>query len=106
MERPTGIEPVPEAWQASVLPLYYGRPVLSIYSMPAVYQQAGGKNLFPHAGSSNLDNSGRLHDRRPLLPGGEARGSYPIGVHTRKFLAVTVIHDYLPVTMLAPSILR
>jgi hypothetical protein len=34
MERVTGIEPVPEAWEASILPLNYTRDVLSHYYRP------------------------------------------------------------------------
>ena len=33
MERPRGLEPPPTAWQAVVLPLYYGRSEQPIYSM-------------------------------------------------------------------------
>lgn len=46
MERPRGLEPPPTAWQAVVLPLYYGRseqPIFStpIYSMGAQRGQEG-----------------------------------------------------------------
>lgn len=34
MERPMGLEPTPTAWQAVVLPLYYGRAVLKTLACP------------------------------------------------------------------------
>jgi hypothetical protein len=40
LERPRGLEPPPGAWQAPVLPLYYGRPVFGIYSTPPKTRQA------------------------------------------------------------------
>ncbi len=40
MERPRGLEPPPTAWQAVVLPLYYGRSTCSSYSMGLRRRQA------------------------------------------------------------------
>ena len=50
MERPRGLEPPPTAWQAVVLPLYYGRFAQSFYSMAARRRQAAvaWRNTPPH----------------------------------------------------------
>ena len=49
MERPRGLEPPPTAWQAVVLPLYYGRfGVNLLYSMAlqARTRAPGAKHLY------------------------------------------------------------
>lgn len=45
-----------------------------------------------------------LHYRGLFLPLRKLLRAFPINVHAREFLAVRVIHSYLPVMMLAPFI--
>jgi hypothetical protein len=47
MERPRGLEPPPTAWQAVVLPLYYGRIPERIYSTRSRPPQVCGLRAFP-----------------------------------------------------------
>src|SRR5712691_5859781 len=44
MERPMGLEPTPTAWQAVVLPLYYGRPEQPNSSMCGLLRQVALRN--------------------------------------------------------------
>jgi hypothetical protein len=46
----------------------------------------------------------RLHYRGLFLPLGEFLRAFPINIHACEFLAVRVIHGYLPVMMLAAFI--
>jgi hypothetical protein len=52
----------------------------------------------------HFEDASCLHDRRFLLALGEALRALAIDVHTGKFLAIMVIHRYLPVAMLSSSI--
>ena len=54
---------------------------------------------------ANQDHPSGLHDRRPLLPGSKSRGLGPVRVHAGKLLAIAIIHDHLPVAMLAALVI-
>ncbi len=121
MERPRGLEPPPTAWQAVVLPLYYGRSAYAFYSTGPARRQArpqrqtgtprpsfpcsSGTGLWENArGLVDLGHARRLYHRRLLLPFGELRRFGAVRVHPREFLAVMVIDGNLPVPMLAPLV--
>ena len=110
MERPRGLEPPPTAWQAVVLPLYYGR--ISDQKFITRWRKrhklgtearlsARPLRAFP---SADLHHTRCLHYRRPLLPLRKARGLGAVGIHARKFVAIAVVHGHLIMAMLSPLI--
>ena len=114
MERPMGIEPTPKAWQAFVLPLYYGRFAPLFYSTPpgrptsirpARVTPDRPKKKFAQLNHSRyLGDAGSLYDGRPLLPFGKAGGFVVVCVHAAKPLSIRVEHGNEPVMMLATPI--
>ena len=117
MERPRGLEPPPTAWQAVVLPLYYGRPAGKIiYNTPLGTRQGphltrgaarGHEPSARRAGSKDsawlidFEDPGSADDRRFLLPLGKPNSPLSIDIHPGKLFAVVVIDGDLPVPMLA-----
>lgn len=121
MERPRGLEPPPTAWQAVVLPLYYGREKgrfcsRNFYSMRTTAEQEAATQSFAgcHYVPQNtalqavrlidFDDPGGLYDRRLFLSIGEARRSLPVDVNPRELLPVMVIHGDLPMTVFAAPV--
>jgi hypothetical protein len=122
MERPRGLEPPPTAWQAVVLPLYYGREKAhreaeTFIACEARRDKSAHARLpdVPPGKSARLrtqpwvhlidfDDSRRLDDRRLFLPLGEACRALPIDINPREFFAVMVINGDLPMTVPAPAI--
>ncbi len=121
MERPRGLEPPPTAWQAVVLPLYYGRFVLStslFITRTAKFRQAlprwqrfarngsllqPARRIAPDRGGrclSDFQYACRTDDRRLLLAFREVRGFFAVNVNAREFFAVLVVHRHLPVMVL------
>lgn len=58
----------------------------------------------PRSRLIHFHNARRLHYRRLFLPVGKLLRAFPINIHAREFLAVRVIHSYLPVMMLTAFI--
>jgi hypothetical protein len=123
MERPRGLEPPPTAWQAVVLPLYYGRetinPVAETFIARETPLNKGAKthpfpehSIRPRSKARrcspvrliDFDDSSRLHDRRLFLSVGEARRALPVDVNAREFFSVMVVHGNLPMTVLAAPV--
>src|SRR5712691_10075061 len=109
MERPRGLEPPPTAWQAVVLPLYYGRSRLTLLITRGGSGHKAcivGPGLEPPPPRlTDLNDARRLDDRRFLLPFGKFRGLGAVGVNPAKLLAVVIIDGDLPVPMFAPLVL-
>jgi hypothetical protein len=122
MERPRGLEPPPTAWQAVVLPLYYGRetpiPVVETFiareppwnkgRSPQVFgTPVGLGHKASHQALIRLidfDNSSGLHDWRLFLPLGKAGRALPVDVNPRELFSVMVVDRNLPVTVPAPPV--
>ena len=125
MERPRGLEPPPTAWQAVVLPLYYGRNVresggrqLVFYSTRRELQQ-GSNDAFVRTNAArfekrsgnakafsliHFDDARSSHHRGPFLPLSKSLGPLAIDVHARKPLPIGVIDGYLPVSVFAAAV--
>ncbi len=122
MERPRGLEPPPTAWQAVVLPLYYGRSAYLLIAraqnadklVPCRTKQRHDRRCFPPAqklhvrengcGLDDLHDARSLHHRRLLLPLGELGGLSAVNVHARELFAIVVIDSDEPVPVLAPPV--
>jgi hypothetical protein len=113
-----GIEPTPKAWQAFVLPLYYGRPTLSFYSTFTHRPQAdlrahvravpfdGSKKQISVSGLlGELADPGALDHGRLSLPFGEASSLVAVRVDAAEFFPVRVVHSNEPVMMPAATII-
>src|SRR6266851_5364489 len=120
MERPIGIEPTPEPWQGSVLPLYYGRFValLFIARSPSSGQGPSGAPVprcTPQLASRsfscefrrsrNLADARGLDHRRSPLPVRKAPGLVFVGVHATELFPIGVIHRHQVMVMLAAAVL-
>src|SRR2546428_675954 len=109
MERPRGLEPPPTAWQAVVLPLYYGRSGLTLLITRGGSGHKAcivGPGLEPPPPRlTDLNDARRLDDRRFLLPCDNSRGLGAVGETRPNLLAVVIIDGPLPVPMFAPLVL-
>ena len=121
MERTRGLEPPPTAWQAVVLPLYYGRSTYLLIAraqnadklVPCRTKQRHHRRC-PSAQKLRVRENGRglddlhdarsLHHRRLLLPLGELGGLGAVNVHARELFAIVVIDSDEPVPVLAPPV--
>ena len=105
MERPRGLEPPPTAWQAVVLPLYYGRFATIFYSMaPGAGQGLAPRRSPARGGLADPEHARELHHRGLPLALRELHGFVVIGVDAGKLLAVVIKDGYLPVPMLSALI--
>jgi hypothetical protein len=73
-------------------------------SFPRVATTIRGARPTPPIRLVYFHDARRLHYRGLFLPLGKFFRSFPINIHAREFLAVRVIHSYLPVMMLPPFI--
>ncbi len=112
LERPRGLEPPPTAWQAVVLPLYYGRSQRTKRLYHARQTTARHTPTFclfsygsvPFRESIDLAYASGSDHRRLLLSLGESHGLGSVNIDAGKLLTVLVVNGHLPVPVLAPFI--
>ncbi len=116
LERPRGLEPPPTAWQAVVLPLYYGRPTAFFFYSTHTERPQGRRARRGRTNPRNRSRyergalSGRLadpddsrsfHHGRFLLPLCKIGRLRAVGVDPGEPLAIAVEDRHLPVAVLA-----
>lgn len=129
MERPRGLEPPPTAWQAVVLPLYYGRSGLIFYSTLKPQLQASVLSMDPTRtlpsvlrvllanakvlriqkmcssdALLDLNNASGLYYRGPLLAVRKPLGLFLISVHAAEFFSICIVDSHEEMLVLAASI--
>jgi hypothetical protein len=113
LERPRGLEPPPTAWQAVVLPLYYGR-FAQLRQRLEASKTFIARSAAPEQACSSIqkrrdwliyfEDAGSAHNRGFLLPFGKARRPLAIDVHASESLPVLVVDRHLPVPVFAPLV--